>query len=136
METFLYRYSIFFAGIIVVAVVVKLLMKVMGNYEITPLNVQREEALAIPFLAITIIGAYGYFEQVSIINQMFWQVYSILLIALTVAAFWFPKLQWLKKEVSLRAYVVITVVSIMINLPMYYIVLMYAFSGYPEVIHG
>jgi hypothetical protein len=135
METFLYRYSIFFAGIIVVAVVVKLLMKVMGNYEITPLNVQREEALAIPFLAITIIGAYGYFEQVLIVNQMFWQVYSILLIALTVAAFWFPKLQWLKKEVSLRAYVVITVVSIMINLPMYYIVLMYAFCGHPEVIH-
>lgn len=134
-DTFLYIYGFAFALYIGVNVIAKIVMKFLGKYEITPLSVQREELVTIPFLSISLLGIYGYLESVSILSQLFWQIYTVLLFSMTVTAFWLPKLKWLRSEVSFRAYAIMSIVGLTINFPMYCILLVYAFVAYPGVVH-
>ena len=135
MHTFFYLYTIVLTVYLAAGAATKIVMKYTGRYDEIPIPVQKEELITIPFMGLACVGMYGYLEGVTIIGQLFWQVYILLLILLSVVGFWMPKLVWMRSKISSKAYYIVNAAGLIICLPIYYILITYAFVAYPVGSH-
>lgn len=131
MSTFLFWYALLFSGVFIVSSLGKLGMKLIGKYEMTPKAVQLEELITMPFVLISVVGLYGYIQQVAIFSAMFWKIYFVLTILQIVVAFWLPKQQFLKKELPTKKFIVFNAIGTGIGIPLYYMLFNYAFVFFP-----
>ena len=133
MDTVLHWYAIIYSILIVLSAIGKTALKLAGKYEVTPKPVQIEELVSIPILLISIFAVYGYVKNIPVFSAVFWQAYSLLLVAHGFFAFWLPKLTWLRNEVTLKKFIIINLVGFAIGMPFYYILISYAFWNFPAV---
>ena len=131
MSTFLFWYALLISGVFIVSSLGKLGMKLIGKYDMTPKAVQLEELITMPFVLISVVGLYGYIQQVAIFSAVFWKIYFVLTILQIVVAFWLPKQQFLKKELPTKKFIVLNAIGTGIGIPLYYMLFNYAFVSFP-----
>ena len=130
MDTALIIYATLLATLIVCSAIGKLVLKLLGKYEVTPLNIQKEELLTIPFILVGMLGMFGFIFKVSILSQLFWQIYFILIVVHTFIAFKLPKMKFLKEKTTRKQFFLINLVGFIISLPMIYMLGAYAFGTF------
>lgn len=126
-------YVYLFTGLIATSATAKVVMKLLNKYEDTPYAVQIEELISLPIMGLGCICLFGYLYNYSLFPQLFWQLYAILMLSHIVFAFWLPKLTWLRKEVSPKAFLTINFVGFITGIPFYYLVTVYAFTIFPAI---
>jgi len=132
MNTILFAYAVIFTSIIAFSVLIKLILKLRGKYEKIPRNVQKEEILTIPFLLIGIPGMFGFVSGVAVFNQIFWQIYFILMLVYFIVGFKFPKMQLVKDKTTRKQFILINLVGLIVSFPMIYMLGAYAFETFPN----
>lgn len=132
MDTFLLLYAILFTVLFLGSAIIKVVMKLSGRYEETPLMVQKEEFLTIPFVIVGIAGMFGYLLEITLFNQFFWQIYFILMLVHTVVGFLFPKMQLIKEKTTTKQFVLLSLAALTISVPMIYMLGAYAFGVFPD----
>ena len=70
MDTALIIYATLLATLIVCSAIGKLVLKLLGKYEVTPLNIQKEELITIPFILVGMLGMFGFIFKVSIFTLL------------------------------------------------------------------
>ncbi|KZX59140.1 hypothetical protein A3709_16450 [Halioglobus sp. HI00S01] len=131
MMTFFKIYTFVFAGLLLLSLATKILMKLRGSYDRTPDAVQIEEALMMPFMLVALLGCFGYVFQSALFGQVFWQAYVVVFILLSLASYWMPKFQWMKSELAPRKFAISFLVLSLMNLPFFYMLIDYAYLSYP-----
>jgi len=119
--------------LVVGSLIGKIALKLLGKYDVTPRNVQIEEAITLPLLMPTLLGFYGYLQDVAIFNAVFWQYYLALIIIHLLVSFFLPKNQWVAKELGTRKMVQFNAVGVLLSLPTYYILYLYGFANFPSL---
>lgn len=133
MNSFLYWYAILISGLFILSAVGKVGLKLAGKYDVTPISVQVEELVTMPFVLFSIVGLYGYVNETAIFSALFWQAYFVLTILQIVVAFWLPKQKWLKSELPLNRFIIFNIIGTGIGIPLYYMLFQYAFTSFPGV---
>ena len=132
MDKVTFVYATLLTTLVVCSILGKLVFKLLGKYEATPLNIQKEELLTTPFVLVGFLGMFGFILKVSIFSQTFWQVYFILAIVHSIIAFKLPKMKLLKEKTTKKQYFLFNLVGIMVSVPMFYMLGTYAFQTFPN----
>ena len=126
MMTFLKYYMYLFSLLMVVSLLAKIYLQIPKKYDETPLSVWIEEYATFLMFFIGIIGMYGFVNNVSILNVIFWQFYSLTVVAHIVVSLWLPKFKWLRAELTPQVFLCFYIGSVILTLPFYFMVTRYA----------
>ena len=107
---------------------IKMIMKISGKYEETPVTIQKEELIIVPFNLIGLAGMFGYFYDVVIFNQVFWQFYVILMLLYTIIGYWLPKMKLIREKSSTKSFLLLNAFALVVGAPMFYMVIVYAWN--------
>ena len=133
MDTFLYWYAVLISTLFILSAFGKVGLKLAGKYDVTPRPVQLEELVTMPFVLVSVVGLYGYINEVAIFSALFWQIYFLLTILQIIVAFWLPKQKWLRAELPLNKFVIFNIVGTGIGIPLYFMLFDYAFTVLPNI---
>ncbi|WP_019603292.1 hypothetical protein [Teredinibacter turnerae] len=122
MEMALYFYVCSLAVLFTLSAAVKIILKMRGRYEQTPRLVQWEEAIMFVYFALGFAGLLLYYHQLPVGPALLWQAYAIGLFCYAAAMHWFPKMHWIERVASRRAYLTTLFAGHFLALPFYFLV--------------
>ena len=126
MDSITLLYIFAYSALIIGSALIKVIMKLLGKYEETPITIQKEELISVPFNLIGLAGMFGYFYDVVIFNQIFWQIYVILMLLYTVVGYKLPKMKLIREKSSTKFFLMLNALALLIGGPMFYMVIVYA----------
>lgn len=130
MHTF---WLIAFWGILLLLVLpipFRLLMYLSGRV-VLPKAVIVDESAASIMALIGCVGMYGFVFQVPLLNPIFWQVFFAVFVGYSLLIpFYSPKLQLIADLTSRNKQRVLIFVTMLITLPLYVALCLYAFGGF------
>ncbi len=131
MHTFLQAYLWLMAAYLVIATVAMLFKpRKPGSVPISP-AMWAEQVASYVFLIVGLVGVYGHIHALPFLVASFWQVFLVLLGLFAALQHFMPKTRLLRKAHGTKAVVAASVVGVLMLVPMFIAVGIYAFNSGP-----
>tara|TARA_R110002072_G_scaffold31735_18_gene97702 strand:+ start:22977 stop:23381 length:405 start_codon:yes stop_codon:yes gene_type:complete len=131
MTTILYWFTTLFLTILAIALIGKIYLKLTGGYADIPFSTQLEELITIPFHLFAFIALFAYLDNKPVFSAFVWQVYLAISILIQIVSYWLPKQQYIRTRLTRNAYFWANVGAVLPLLPLYYMLINYAFVSFP-----